>query len=111
MAVQLLPLIKAVTPYIAQVATVAIPAFTSKGRKEKPDDTTTQQIEELQQAATQNAESMQLLADNLQQVIKSLEKATEEAEKQVKFYKILVLGSVGIAIISLALSAYLFINL
>jgi hypothetical protein len=34
MAIQMLPILKAIAPYIAQVATVAIPAFTS--RKEEP---------------------------------------------------------------------------
>jgi len=38
MAAQLLPIIKAIAPYIAQVASVAIPAFTSKKDTSKSEN-------------------------------------------------------------------------
>lgn len=54
MAAHILPFIKAVAPYLAQVATVAIPAFTSKATGEaKSDPIIAQQIAELQNAVTQ----------------------------------------------------------
>ena len=31
MAAPLIPILKAVAPYVAQIATIAIPAFTSRG--------------------------------------------------------------------------------
>jgi len=44
MAIQFLRIIKAVAPYIAQVATAAIPAFTSKPEVAKTDQVVAEQI-------------------------------------------------------------------
>lgn len=84
MAVAIFPIIKAVAPYLAQIATAAIPAFTSKpADAAKSAPVMAQQIEELQAAATQNAESIHVLAEKLQQAIQGIEMAAEEARKQV----------------------------
>lgn len=110
MAVPVLPIIKAVAPYIAQVATAAIPAFTSKPEIAKTDPVLAKQIEELQAAATQNAQSVHVLAENLQQAMQEIEKAALEARKQAAFYKALLLVSAGLSATSLITSLYLLIG-
>lgn len=115
MAVQLIPIIKAVAPYVAQIAAVAIPAFTSKKELDNGDAAAkeamvAQQIEELQAAASQNALSVQTLAENLQKAIESIEAAAKgaerEAEQKITLYKRLVIFSFGLSFTSLALCVY-----
>jgi len=115
MAVQLLPIIRAVAPYIAQIAAVAIPAFTSKKGIDSSDLAVTdsvvaKQIEELQAAASQNAQSVQLLAENLQKAIQSIDAAASDAEKKITTYKRLVIFSFSLSIASLALCTYLILR-
>lgn len=107
MAFQFLPIIKAVTPYIAQVATAAIPAFTSRSEKVKADDVMVKQIQELQAAAIQNAESIHLLAEKLQQGMQSIERASQDAQSQIATYKLIIACSFGCSGLSLAICIYL----
>ncbi|MFT6916563.1 MAG: folylpolyglutamate synthase/dihydropteroate synthase [Motiliproteus sp.] len=106
MAIQLLPIIKAVAPYIAQIATAAIPAFTSKPKAQESDPVLARQIEELQAAATQNAQSIHLLAEKMQLAIQEVETAALEARKQVAIYKALLFVSLGLAILSASACIY-----
>lgn len=110
MAFQFLPIIKAVAPYLAQVATAAIPAFTSKPAAVKLDPVVAKQIEELQAAATQNAQSIQVLAEKTQQVILDIENAAQEAKKQVTAYKSILFASLGLSAVSLATCVYLLVR-
>jgi methyl-accepting chemotaxis protein len=109
MAVQFLPIIKAVAPYIAQVATAAIPAFTSKSEIAKTDQVVAKQIQELQEAVTQNAESIHVLAEKLQQAIQSLESAGQEAQRQISTYKVIIVGSLGLSAVSLTICIYILV--
>ncbi len=105
MAAHILPFIKAVAPYIAQVATVAIPAFTSKSSGEtKSDPVVAQQIVELQTAVTQNAQSVHILAEKLQQVIEGLEKTAEDAKNQAVLYKRALYLAIGLSVLSAGIS-------
>lgn len=108
MAIQILPIIKAVAPYVAQVATAAIPAFTSKPAESmKTDPVLAKQIDELQVAATKNAQSIHVLAENLQQAIQGIEVAAVEAKKQIAAYRTLLFLSFGLSLASMLLSVYL----
>lgn len=107
MAVPILLIIKAVAPYLAQIATAAIPVFTSKNEAVKSDPVVLTQIEELQSAATQNAKSIHLLAEKMQQAIQGLEGAAQEAKKQVATYKAMFFASLGLSLTSLAICMYL----
>ena len=109
MAVQFLPIIKALAPYIAQVATAAIPAFTSKPEAVKTDPVVAKQIQELQEAATQNAQSIHMIAEKLQQAIQSIESAGKDAQKQISTYKVVLAGSLGVSAVSLAICIYILI--
>lgn len=111
MALELIPLIKAVGPYVAQIAAAAIPAFTSKPAEAvKTDPVVAKQIEELQAAATQNAQSIHVLAEKLQQTIQGIEAAAQDAKKQVAAYKALVFVALGLAGASTLLSIVLLVR-
>lgn len=115
MAVQFLPIIKAIAPYIAQVAAAAIPAFTAKKASTdieviKADPVVAKQIEELQSAASQNAQSVKVLAEKLQQAIENIERAAQSASKQIAGYKLIIFASISLSIISLSLCVYVILS-
>jgi hypothetical protein len=109
-AIQFLPIITAFAPYIAQVATAAIPAFTPKPEVAKVDPLLTKQIEELQSAAIQNAESLHVLAEKMQLAIKGIEAAAQKAQTQVTAYKTMLFLSLALSSASLGLCAYILIR-
>ena len=110
MAIQFIPILKAVAPYVAQVAAYAIPAFTAKPETIKTDPVIAQQIEELQQAATQNAKAVHLLAENMQQAINGFEAAAEHANKRIATYRTLLFISLAMSAVSLAVCGYLLLT-
>ena len=79
-----LPLIKASIPYVAQIVTTAIPAFTSKPPESKTDPVVAKQIEELQTAVTKNAESIHVLAEKLQQTIEGIDGAASTLQNNLE---------------------------
>lgn len=107
MAAQLLPIIKAAVPYLTQIATAAIPAFTSKPDATKSDPALTRQIEELQSAATRNAHSVQILAEKMQEAIHGMEAAAQEARQQADAYKSMLYVSLALSLMSFAACFYL----
>lgn len=110
MAVQLGPIFKALAPYIAEVARTAIPAFTAKPALTKADPVVAKQIEELQAAATHNAESIHVLAEKLQVAIQNIEKAAQEAQKQVARFRMMLYGSLVCSIVALGMCLYLVVR-
>jgi gas vesicle protein len=115
MAAQLLPIVKAIAPYIAQIAAAAIPAFTSKKEISKSEiaesnPVVTKQIEELQAAASQNAQSVQMLAEKLQQAIQDLEGTVREADKKIVTYKFIIFVSLSLSVVSLAICIYVLLR-
>lgn len=96
-----IPLLKAALPYVTQIVATTIPAFTSKPGPPKVDDVTAQQIVELQSAVTQNAESIHILAEKLQQTIQGIDLAATSLQKDLKAYKRLAFMAVAIASVSL----------
>lgn len=113
MAVQFLPILKAVAPYVAQIATAAIPAFTHKPAQSTTtttDPVVVKQIEELQAAATRNAESIHTLADSVQKTMTGLEMAAEQARAQVAFYQRLLYLSLGTSVVAIALSLWVLLR-
>ena len=106
MAGPMLPIIKAVAPFVAEIAREAIPAFTRKPAVES-DPVLVKQIEELQEAATQNAESIRVLAEKLQLAMEGIEATAQVAQKQVATYKAMLVVALGLSGLSMALSIYL----
>jgi hypothetical protein len=82
-----LPALKVMLPYLTQIVTAAIPAFTKKPSEDGSQEVIANQITELQNAVIHNAESMKTLATQLQQVINGLESGAAKAEKEVKVTK------------------------
>jgi methyl coenzyme M reductase beta subunit len=101
-----LPAVQAVLPYLAQVVTAAIPAFTQKGDKSETDDLTRRQISELQLAVVQNAESIKTVATQMQQVIQDLDAASARIEAGMRTTRQLALAALLVALAALGLSLY-----
>jgi len=101
-----LPVLKAALPYVAQIVTAAIPAFTAKSDVTKTDPLIVQQIEELQAAATKNAESIHLLAEKLQQTIQGIESGAIALQKQLVMFKLLLVALLFISVVALAIAAW-----
>lgn len=99
-----LPLLKASLPYVTQIVATALPAFTAKPAEEKTDDLTAQQIAELQSAATNNAESIHVLAEKLQQTIEGIELAGNDLQKKLIFFQRLSYGALAAAAVSLVIA-------
>lgn len=99
-----LPLLKASLPYVTQIVATALPAFTAKPAEEKTDDLTAQQIAELQSAATNNAESIHVLAEKLQQTIEGIELAGNDLQKKLIFFQRLSYGALAVAAVSLVIA-------
>ena len=103
-----LPIIKAAIPHLAQIVTVALPMFTSRSENADRDALIARQINELQEAATQNAESVKELASQLKGTFEGLESAGSNLQKQLKRQKqltvvTLILSGTAIGLSSLAL--------
>jgi hypothetical protein len=105
MALQIGPLIKALTPIVAAIADKAIPAFTApKSEAAKVDPVLARQIKELQDASTANAEELQALAEQLQVVISTADEAAALVEHKIATYKILLFVSLGVSAVSLVVA-------
>lgn len=100
-----IPLLKASLPFVTQIVTSAIPAFTAKpAAAVKTDDLTAQQITELQTAVTHNAESIKVLAEKLQLTIQGIDQAAVSLQKEIVYFKRLAFGSICVAGFSLVLA-------
>jgi hypothetical protein len=89
----IVPILKALLPHVTQIATVAIPAFTKKPAAGKIEPVVAQQIEELQSAATKNAESIHVLAEKLQLTIQGIEQGAEKLQHDLARLKTLLIVS------------------
>lgn len=103
------PVLKASLPYVAQVVNAAIPAFTSRPAAGESNEVLAKQIAELQSAATHNAESVRLIAAQLEETIKGLDVATARLHRTMTLLKgvtllcgVLALAAVGMAAWSIA---------
>lgn len=106
----ILPIVKALLPHVAQIAAVAIPAFTKKPEEVKGNPVVAQQIEELQSAATTNNESIQLLAEKLQQTIRGIEQGAEKAEGEITKLRTLLFVSWAMSIGALIVAVLAYVN-
>jgi len=100
-----IPLLKTALPYVAQVLSVAIPAFTSKAGN-KTSDIIPEQIKELQSAVIQNAESVKTLAEHLKGTIEGVDSAAIKLQQEVVSLKRQCLITLIIAGASLAIAVW-----
>ncbi|MCW8936229.1 MAG: hypothetical protein OQK98_16065 [Gammaproteobacteria bacterium] len=105
-----IPLIKTALPYVAQVLSVAIPAFTSKADIKKTSEIMPQQIAELQSAATQNAESVKILAEQLKGTIEGVDNAASKLQVELKSLRRRCYMAMSISAVSLLCALWAVLN-
>jgi len=105
----LLPALKAVLPHVGSIVDAAKPVFTRK----KPESSTDvqQQIAELQAAASQNAEHVKELAQQLQSTVTALEKSAELADIRLKRATAFSAVAVSLSVAALLVAAFTLLRL
>jgi hypothetical protein len=98
-----LPAVKAILPYLTQIVAAAIPAFTKRADKTGTEDIARNQISELQDAVTHNAEALKILATQLQQIINDIDSGASKIEKETKSIKRLALLAIALSIVAIIL--------
>jgi len=101
-----LPIIKTALPIIAEVVAVARPMFTKKASDAQRSDLTAQQIEELQAAATQNADSVNALAAQVKTAFEGLESAATDLEKRFERQRKITLAAIIVGLAGFLTSLY-----
>ena len=104
-----MPALKAILPHVGSIVDAAKPVFTRK----KPETGTDvqQQIAELQAAASQNAEYVKELAEQLQSTVAALEQSASVAESRLRRATLVSAISVSISIAALLLAAFTLLRL
>ena len=105
-----IPLLKTALPYVVQVLSLAIPAFTSKTGDTKNLEFIPEQIQELQSAATQNAESVKVLAEQLKSTIEGIDAAAVKLQQEVKSLRYQCRIAILIAIVSFTCAVWAVLN-
>jgi hypothetical protein len=95
-----IPALKAILPYVTQIVTAAIPVFTTRSDQSKATEVIPKQIQELQSAVTRNTESLKALADQLQQVITSVDAGALAIEREVRRSKRLAVFAIVVAVVA-----------
>ena len=107
MAAWFLPALKAVLPHVGTLITVAAPAFTRKGADAANQaQLVQQQIAELQAAASQNADHIKALAEQLQVTVSALHQAAAIAEARLRRAYLLCLAGIGLSAVTLAVALF-----
>ena len=96
-----LPALKALLPYATQIVTAAIPAFTR--RTGSAQEVIPEQIQELQGAVIHNAESVKMLATQMQQVITSIDSGAARIQQDMRNVKRLSIIAIILSIVAIAL--------
>jgi t-SNARE complex subunit (syntaxin) len=93
--------LKAVLPYVANIVSAAIPAFTARRGQDRSAEVTAQQIAELQSAATHNAESVRVLAEQLQRTVSAVEQGAVNVERALRRLRLVASAALLIAVAAL----------
>jgi len=93
-------------PYIPEIIKIARPLFTRGSSQEKSAEIMSQQIIELQTAATQNSESIKLLATEMQRTIEALQRGAAELEKKLERARILLIVYTTISVLAFSVALY-----
>ena len=94
----------AAAPYLVDIITLAKPLFTRAREGDRGPDVVAQQIAELQNAATQNAETTRVLAAEMQKTLDALQTGALALEKQLRAARLLAGGALAVAAIALVLA-------
>lgn len=99
-----LPAAKIILPHLADIVSVAVPAFTKRKSGATSTADVQQQITELQTAATQNATNIKELAEQLELTVRSLEEAAAAAQQKMQRAWLLALVGFGCGSLALVLA-------
>jgi len=100
----LLPALNAILPHVGSIVNAAKPVFTR--RKPETGGDVQQQIAELQAAASQNAEHVKELAEQLQNTVSALEKSAVLAEARLRRATLAATLAVPVAVIALLVAVF-----
>ena len=109
----LLPALKAVLPHIGTIVDAAKPVFTRKKPAEAAanPDVVQQQIAELQAAASQNADNIKELAEQLQSTVAALQTSAALAESRLRRATLFSAIAFAISIAALLVGAFTLLRL
>lgn len=99
-----IPALKIALPYISQIVTATVPMFTSRSANGKSDELVAKQIQELQSAVTQNAESVKGMATQWKDTMESLDNAAARMQKEIVVLRRLAYGSTAVALVAIVLA-------
>lgn len=98
------PALKIALPYISQIVTATVPMFTSRATNGKSDELVSKQIQELQTAVTQNAESVKVMATQWKDTMENLDVAAARLQKEIVVLRRLAYGSAVVALAAVVLA-------
>ena len=93
-------------PYIPEIIKIARPLFTRNNSQEKSIEVVAQQIAELQTATIQNAESIKIIASEMQRTIDSLQTAATRLEDKLEQARKLLIVSLTISVLAVCIAVY-----
>jgi hypothetical protein len=102
----LLPAVKAILPYVGDIVNAALPVFKSRKIDEgapTQEALLQKQINELQDVASLNATHIKDLAEQLKQVVITLEQGVIASERRYRRMSVLVWISVASALLAIGL--------
>lgn len=99
-----IPVVKSAMPYVVQVLSIAIPAFTSRSANREVKDIVPEQIAELQTAVTQNAESVKILAEQLKGSMEGVDTAALKLQQELVLLRRLSIIAIVVAVFSVVIS-------
>ena len=105
----LIPALKAVLPHVGDIVSAAKPVFTRK--KTEAADVQLQQIAELQAAASQNADNIKELAEQLQSTVAALQTSAALAESRLRRATLFSAIAFAISFAALLVSAFTLLRL
>jgi hypothetical protein len=107
MAAWFLPALKAVLPHVGTIISAAAPVFTRKRADTAGAAALVQeQIAELQAAASQNADNIKALAEQVQVTVGALQQAAAIAESRLRRAYLLCTVAVGLSALTFALGMF-----
>jgi hypothetical protein len=92
--------------YLPDIIKLALPLFTRGRPQEKTPEVMAQQITELQNAALQNADSIKLMATEMQKTIEALQAAAALLERRLHWAQLLAGGATLIAVLAFGVAVY-----
>jgi peptidoglycan hydrolase CwlO-like protein len=93
-----LPAVKALLPYVGQIVTAAMPVFSKKSATFNTIEDAEKQIAELQDAVIKNAESIKLLANQVQELIHVIDSSSLKIKQEMLIIKWLSIAAIGISL-------------